>query len=106
MSASDIQNLAPTDPDLTCPICSKLLRDAVDVLLGPLAPVLVDLELLEALNARLALGAEHVVVENMSASDIQNLAPTDPDLTCPICSKLLRDAVLTPSQDALRRDQK
>ena len=32
----------------------------------------------------------------MSASDIQNLAPTDPDLTCPICSKLLRDAVLTP----------
>ncbi|GAA6007885.1 hypothetical protein JCM11491_006524 [Sporobolomyces phaffii] len=33
---------------------------------------------------------------NLSASDVQNLAPTDPDLTCPICSKLLRDAVLTP----------
>ncbi|GAA5949046.1 hypothetical protein JCM21900_003185 [Sporobolomyces salmonicolor] len=33
---------------------------------------------------------------NLSASDIQNLAPTDPDLTCPICSKLLRDATLTP----------
>ena len=35
----------------------------VDILLGPLAPVLVDLELLETLDARLALGAEHVVVE-------------------------------------------
>ncbi|GAA6000578.1 hypothetical protein JCM10207_004559 [Rhodosporidiobolus poonsookiae] len=33
---------------------------------------------------------------NLSANDIQNLAPTDPDLTCPVCSKLLRDAVLTP----------
>ncbi|GAA5895226.1 cleavage polyadenylation factor subunit MPE1 [Sporobolomyces salmoneus] len=33
---------------------------------------------------------------NLSASDVQNLAPTDPDLTCPICSKLLREAVLTP----------
>jgi protein MPE1 len=32
----------------------------------------------------------------MTAGDIQNLAPTDPDLTCPSCSKLLRDAVLTP----------
>lgn len=27
---------------------------------------------------------------------MQNLAPTDPDLTCPICSKLLREAVVTP----------
>ncbi|GAA5847298.1 hypothetical protein JCM3766R1_003941 [Sporobolomyces carnicolor] len=33
---------------------------------------------------------------NLSASDVQNLAPTDPDLTCPICSKLLREAVVTP----------
>jgi protein MPE1 len=41
-------------------------------------------------NAHLA------TTKNLSANDIQNLAPTDPDLTCPICSKLLRDAVLTP----------
>ncbi|GAA5979468.1 hypothetical protein JCM10908_002935 [Rhodotorula pacifica] len=40
--------------------------------------------------------AHRQITANMSASDIQNLAPTDPDLTCPICSKLLRDAVLTP----------
>ncbi|POY70066.1 hypothetical protein BMF94_6928 [Rhodotorula taiwanensis] len=40
--------------------------------------------------------AHRAITANMSASDIQNLAPTDPDLTCPICSKLLRDAVLTP----------
>ncbi|GAA5873965.1 hypothetical protein JCM3774_004053 [Rhodotorula dairenensis] len=40
--------------------------------------------------------AHRQITANMSASDIQNLAPTDPDLTCPICSKLLRDAVMTP----------
>jgi protein MPE1 len=36
------------------------------------------------------------LTKNLSATDIQNLAPTDPDLTCPVCSKLLRDATLTP----------
>ncbi|GAA6043057.1 hypothetical protein JCM8097_005138 [Rhodosporidiobolus ruineniae] len=40
--------------------------------------------------------AHRALTANLSANDIQNLAPTDPDLTCPICSKLLRDAVLTP----------
>ncbi|GAA5857374.1 hypothetical protein JCM8547_002249 [Rhodosporidiobolus lusitaniae] len=40
--------------------------------------------------------AHRALTANLSASDIQNLAPTDPDLTCPVCSKLLRDAVLTP----------
>lgn len=40
--------------------------------------------------------AHRAITANMSASDIQNLAPTDPDLTCPICSKLLNEAVLTP----------
>ncbi|GAA5884932.1 hypothetical protein JCM6882_007156 [Rhodosporidiobolus microsporus] len=40
--------------------------------------------------------AHRALTANLSASDVQNLAPTDPDLTCPICSKLLRDAVLTP----------
>ncbi|BGP13379.1 hypothetical protein JCM10213_009222 [Rhodosporidiobolus nylandii] len=40
--------------------------------------------------------AHRALTSNLSASDVQNLAPTDPDLTCPVCSKLLREAVLTP----------
>ncbi|SCZ92493.1 BZ3500_MvSof-1268-A1-R1_Chr5-2g07911 [Microbotryum saponariae] len=40
--------------------------------------------------------AHRAITKNLSASDVQNLAPTDPDLTCPIDSKLLREAVLTP----------
>ncbi|KAK4056304.1 Protein mpe1 [Microbotryomycetes sp. JL221] len=40
--------------------------------------------------------AHRALTKNLSAKDVQDLAPTDPDLTCPICSKLLRDAVLTP----------
>ncbi|GJN88012.1 hypothetical protein Rhopal_000967-T1 [Rhodotorula paludigena] len=40
--------------------------------------------------------AHRALTANLSANDIQNLAPTDPDLTCPVCSKLLRDATLTP----------
>ncbi|BGP37349.1 Protein mpe1 [Rhodotorula kratochvilovae] len=40
--------------------------------------------------------AHRAITANLSAHDIQNLAPTDPDLTCPVCSKLLRDATLTP----------
>lgn len=40
--------------------------------------------------------AHRALTKNLSATDIQNLAPTDPDLTCPVCSKLLRDATLTP----------
>ncbi|BGP00908.1 Protein mpe1 [Rhodotorula toruloides] len=40
--------------------------------------------------------AHRALTANLSANDIQNLAPTDPDLTCPVCSKLLRDAMLTP----------
>ena len=36
------------------------------------------------------------VTANLSANDIQNSAPTDPDLTCSICNHLLRDAVKTP----------
>ncbi|KAK4049419.1 Protein mpe1 [Microbotryomycetes sp. JL201] len=40
--------------------------------------------------------AHRALTKNLSAKDVQDLAPTDPDLTCPICSKLLRDATLTP----------
>lgn len=40
--------------------------------------------------------AHRAITKNLSASDVQNLAPTDPDLTCPICSRLLRDATSTP----------
>ncbi|SCV72533.1 BQ2448_4070 [Microbotryum intermedium] len=40
--------------------------------------------------------AHRAITKNLSALDVQNLAPTDPDLTCPIDSKLLREAVLTP----------
>ncbi|KAM0792848.1 hypothetical protein ACM66B_002613 [Microbotryomycetes sp. NB124-2] len=40
--------------------------------------------------------AHRAHTKNLSAKDVQDLAPTDPDLTCPICSKLLRDAMLTP----------
>ncbi|KAM0746093.1 DWNN-domain-containing protein [Meredithblackwellia eburnea MCA 4105] len=40
--------------------------------------------------------AHRALSKNLSASDVQNLPPQDPDLTCPICSKLLRDATLTP----------
>lgn len=36
------------------------------------------------------------ITKNLTANDIQNLAPRDPDLTCPVCSRLLRDAVLSP----------
>ncbi|KAL7005028.1 Protein mpe1 [Cystobasidiomycetes sp. EMM_F5] len=36
------------------------------------------------------------VVANLTENDIQNMAPTDPDLTCPLCNRLLRDAVKTP----------
>lgn len=32
----------------------------------------------------------------MTSTDIQNAPPTDPDLTCPLCNRLLRDAVKTP----------
>ena len=35
------------------------------------------------------------VQANLTSSDIQNSAPTDPDLVCPLCSRLLRDAVKT-----------
>jgi hypothetical protein len=34
--------------------------------------------------------------KNLTAADVQDLEPSDPDLTCPLCSKLLRDAVKTP----------
>ncbi|KPV76905.1 uncharacterized protein RHOBADRAFT_51889 [Rhodotorula graminis WP1] len=40
--------------------------------------------------------AHRALTSNLSANDIQGMAPTDPDLTCPVCSKLLRDATLTP----------
>lgn len=33
---------------------------------------------------------------NLTSNDIQNAPPTDPDLTCPLCNRLLRDAVKTP----------
>jgi protein MPE1 len=36
------------------------------------------------------------IAPNLSADEVKNSQPTDPDLTCPICSKLLRDAVVTP----------
>lgn len=36
------------------------------------------------------------VTANLTSSDVQNAAPTDPDLTCPLCKRLLRDAVKTP----------
>jgi protein MPE1 len=36
------------------------------------------------------------VTANLTSSDIQNAPPTDPDLTCPLCNRLLRDAVKTP----------
>jgi protein MPE1 len=34
--------------------------------------------------------------KNLSAADVHDLEPSDPDLQCPLCSKLLRDAVKTP----------
>ena len=36
------------------------------------------------------------VTANLTSNDIQNASPTDPDLTCPLCKRLLRDAVKTP----------
>lgn len=36
------------------------------------------------------------VTANLTSNDIQNAPPTDPDLTCPLCNRLLRDAVKTP----------
>ena len=36
------------------------------------------------------------VQANLTQNDIQNLPPTDPDLTCSLCNRLLRDAVKTP----------
>lgn len=39
---------------------------------------------------------EATVVKNLTAADIQNLQPSDPDLACSICSKLLKEAVKTP----------
>lgn len=42
--------------------------------------------------------AQHrqLVPKNLSAADVQGLQPEDPDLTCPIDNKLLKDAVKTP----------
>lgn len=37
-----------------------------------------------------------MTTKNLTEQDIENLAPSDPDLTCPICSKLLKSAKLTP----------
>lgn len=37
-----------------------------------------------------------VALKNLTAADIQNLQPSDPDLACSICTKLLKDAVKTP----------
>ncbi|GAA97829.1 uncharacterized protein L969DRAFT_77888 [Mixia osmundae IAM 14324] len=34
--------------------------------------------------------------KNLTPADVQNLEPTDPDLSCPICAKLLKDAVIVP----------
>ncbi|KAI9604775.1 hypothetical protein H4Q26_002744 [Puccinia striiformis f. sp. tritici PST-130] len=45
--------------------------------------------------ANLATWKQHksVVVKNLSAADIENQRPSDPDLVCSICSKLIKNAV-------------
>ena len=48
------------------------------------------------MRLRSASWDKHRAVQaNLTSSDIQNSAPTDPDLVCPLCSRLLRDAVKT-----------